>query len=843
MSLTVDRRAVATRVVPAARGTLLAMAALSSAPGLAQQSSAPRAPDAGAPEVLQEVIVTARGREEDVQDVPIAITVLSGEALQARTVLDVRDLVAFTPSLTFYSGSGRADLTALVVRGLSPQTSDERYQGLSVFVDGIYVSGQLAGIDLSQMQRVEILKGPQSAKYGRATYSGAIDYITKTPEVDEIQGGLRVRYGDQSGEDSASNVFATGDVAFPILKDRLWASLNATRIRVGGLYPNRGRDGGRIGAESTNSYGTTLFARFSEDTTLKLRYAVDFEEDGPPLATVVQPTDWGGRPYNIGGLYTITSVNPITAGCPAACAGIGTVWIDGDIPNTGAGLVGTDVTSVFPVGFLPAEYADFGGRNRKRQFASALFASRVAGLDLSYRFGWFEQEYWAVEDFRRRAIANDPVWGPLGVTGASKAGGLIPAFEELFRNQSHQLQLASSGEQRLRWSAGLYYFEEDNRNKAVVAPTSLVNPGPTVVRQSRGLERFRNEAVFGDLAYDVTDRLTLSVEGRYQRETVYLDACTTCTVPNPADRAAEESDFLPRITAQYAFTDEVNGYLYWSKGVKSGRLNTSAAAFNFAFVPPEELENLELGLKSTLLDGALILNVSLFQQDITGQQLLVQVPNPACTFNPVTGAISNCPPGTTPTLAGVQSVGGSEIYGAELEGRWQATERFSLTYGVGYARHEFVDAVGPFRNTDPQLFLPGETLEGKTSINSPRVTGNLSGEYRMPVAGGAMDLAFRLDALHTGRRYIDLANRASIEAVTRFNARATLSSDDGRWSASLFGRDLTDEETLLGAGLTGSSTCYFPETPLPAATRATQLCQFVGIPRGREIGIELGYRF
>jgi len=809
----------------------------------AQQSSASLPASVAQTELLQEYIVTARGREEDLQEVPIAITVLSNEDLRSRSILDVRDVVSFTPSLTFYSGSGRADLSALVVRGLSPQTSDERYQGLSIFVDGIYISGQIAGIDLSQLERVEIMKGPQSAKYGRATYSGAIDYITRTPENSALEGSLRVRYGDQSGKNSAANRYYAGEVSFPILQDRLWASVNASVNRVGGLYQNTGRDGGVVGEESTDSYGATLFARFSEDASLKLRYAVDFEDDGPALATIVQPTDWGGRPYSIPGLYTLNSVNPITAGCPAACAGIGTVWIKGDIPNTGAGLTGTDVTSVFPVGYMPTKYDDYGGRNRQRQFASLVYENNFGDLQFSYRAGYYEQEYWAAEDFRRRPIANDPIWGPLGVTGTTKAGGFIPVFEELFRNQSHQLRLASGAEQRLRWAVGVYMFEEDNRNRAVIAPPSLTTAGPAVVRQSRGLERFENEAAFGDLAFDLTDQLTLSAELRYQRETVFYDACTTCSTVNPQNRAAKASDLLPRVTAQYAFTPEINGYLYWSKGLKSGRFNTSAAAFNFAFIPPEELENLELGLKSTLLDGRLVLNAALFTQDVKGQQLLVVVPNPLCTFNNVTGAITGCPPGTVPTLSGVQAIGDSDVWGGEIEGRWQTTDRLALSWGVGYARHQFVDAVGPFRNTDPQLFLPGETLKGKTSINSPRVTANLSAEYRTPIGSGAMQLTLRGDAIHTGRRYVDLANRASIEPVTRFNARATLNAGDSGWSLSLFGKDLTDEKTLLGAGLTGSSSCYYLETPLPAATRTSQLCQFVGIPRGREIGLELEYRF
>lgn len=825
--------------LPAAQTMPFFIALMFSGAGNAQETSDR---DTSSADGLEEVIVTARGREENLQEVPLSITVFSDEAILDRGIVDARDVAAFTPSLTFYSGSGRADLSALTVRGLSPQTSDERYQGLSIFIDGIYISGQLAGIDLSQLERVEVLKGPQSAKYGRATYSGAIDYITRTPMSNEIEGNLRARYSEH-GSDSASSTYYAGRLSVPLKADAVWLSLNAASNRTGGRYPLLGNSGGqRAGEEETDSVGATLFTRFSDDASLKLRYAFDEERDAPSLSTVIQPTDWGGLSYDIPGLYTITSVSPNTPACPGPAGGfacyVGTVWVNGDIPNSGAGLTGSDAVSVFPVGSLPAEYPDYGGRSRKRQFASALYEHDFGGYAFSYRGGYFEQEYWAVEDFRLRAQFNDPTFGPLGVTGGAKTFFVI-AFEESFRNHSHQLRLASPVDERLRWSAGLYYFDEETENFGATLPTGAAT---AVLRQSRGLETFENTAVFGDIAYDVTDRLTLTLEGRYQEETVGYDACTTCSTANPVDREEKDTSFLPRLTAQFAFTEDLNAYAYYSSGEKSGRFNTSAGAFNFAYIPPEELDNFEVGLKSALWDRRVILNVAAFYQDITGQQLLVQVPNPQCVVNPATGVIT-CPPGQITTLFGVQPVGDSEIYGFEIEGRAQLSDRFSVSYGFGYAHHEFLDAVGPFRNTDAQFFLPGETLQGKTSINTPRETGNLSAEYRLPLGGGRFDLSLRADALYTGKRYVDLANRASIEAVTRFNARISLSGDDNRWQLSLFGKDLTDEDTLLGAGLTATSSCYFPETPVPATSRAQQRCQLVGLPRGREIGLELSYGF
>ncbi len=789
------------------------------------------------PGLLEEVVVTARGREEDLQEVPLSITVLGNEAIEERGIVDARDLVQFSPNVVFYSGSGRADLTALVVRGLSPNTSDERYQGLSVFIDGVYISGQLAGIDLSQLERVEIIKGPQSAKYGRATYSGAMDYITPTPRSETLEGNLRAKLSSH-GSDSDPSGSISAAIEFPMVQDRLWLSLNGLVSRVGGRFDNPGSDGGVIGEERTVSGGATLFARFSDSASLKLRVAYDSEQDSAPIATVLQPTDWGGVGYDIDGLYTLTSVSPVTPGCPMACQSLGTVWIDGDIPNTGLGLTGTDVIESFPDGYLPSDYPEGGGRDRERLFASALFTKTFAGgHEASYRFGFYEQEYWSVEDFRRRARVGDPTFGALGLTGAAKTGFNI-AFEERFRNQSHQLRLASPATERLRWGVGLYYFEEENRNRGVSAFNPMA-PAPAVVRESRGLERFENVAVFGELAFDFTERLTATLEARQQFEDVFYDACTTCSTVNPVDRKNTDEAFLPRVTLQYAFTDAVNAYGYYSKGEKSGRFNTSAGAFNFAFVPPEELDNFEVGFKSRLWDGRAILNIAAFYQDVKDQQLLANGRNPLCTFDPITSA-ATCPPGVTIAFpSGVVTAGDSEIYGAELEGRVQLTDRFGLQGSYGYAHHEFTDPIGPFPSIDPQFFLPGETLEGKTSLNTPRSTASLSADYAMPL-NNRLSLRLRGDAIYSGSRFIDLANRASIEAVTRFNARVSLGSERG-WQLSLFGKDLTDERAPLGAGITGSSSCYYPE-PVGAPV-AGQRCAFLGIPRGRELGIELDLRF
>ncbi len=811
----------------------------------AQQGAGDASGDSGAEPLLEEVVVTAKGRVQDVQKVPLPITVVSAEQILERTIQDARDLVNFSPSITFYSGSGRADLTALVVRGLSPQTSDERYQGLSFFVDGIAISGQLAGLDLSQVERVEIIKGPQSAKFGRATYSGAVDYVTKTPRPESFEGSIRARVSDHGDDSDVSKVF-TGRLAVPVVADRLWLALNGVYSDIGGRMKNAGTDPNKLGEEKTRAIGVTLFSRLSENATLKLRYALDKERDTPSLLTNSQPTDWLAAGAT--NLFTVTTPNPVVALCGNACGQAGSLWIRGEVPEIPLGLAGSDNLTIWA--FTPRNFIPGGGRRREREFISAIYTNELAnGWELSYRGGWFDQTYWALEDFRGRARFNDPTFGPLGISGSAKSTSFLIAFQENFKNMSHQLRLKSADDARLRWMVGAYYFEEDNLNSQWVrassttpATTPITSINDIAFRQSRGLEWFENEAIFGELAYDLTDRLTVTAEGRYQREVLGYDACTTCGTVNPVDRRFPEKDFLPRLTVEYQWTDDVLAYAYWSRGLKSGRVNSSASAFNFAYRVPEELDNLEIGVKTRLLDGRAILNASIFQQDVKNQQLLTSIVNPACTTDPM--GVVTCPPGLFPTLSGLVTAGDSEIWGAEVEAAWALNENWRFDGAIGYAHHEFADAIGPFPagGSDPFLFAPGETLKGKTSINSPRVTGNLGVGYERPIREGAWTFTARADAIYTGKKYVDIANVAYIGDVTRINLRAGIADRDRRWDAALFVRDLTDEQTPLGAGLTGSSSCYFREPPTGTQV-LSQRCLSLAVPRGREIGLEFGLKF
>ena len=226
------------------------VAALSaSLAGVAGEARAQAGPEGA----LEEVLVTAKQREESLQDVPLSITAFTADAILKSQALDLRDIAALTPGLSFASGGGRTDPTAVAMRGVVPNTSDERFQGVSVFVDGVALSGQLLGLGTSQLERVEVLKGPQSATFGRATYSGAINYITRNPDGDEMTGDLRLRLGETK-DALDSNYFVGASLTTPLLADRLWLGVSASRASMAGCTVIRAARA----RSARNSRGTPL---------------------------------------------------------------------------------------------------------------------------------------------------------------------------------------------------------------------------------------------------------------------------------------------------------------------------------------------------------------------------------------------------------------------------------------------------------------------------------------------------------------------------------------------------------------------------------------------------------
>jgi outer membrane receptor protein involved in Fe transport len=567
------------------------LGALSVTPSFAQQGR------------IEEIVVTAKQRTENLQDVPLAITAFTAADLQRRSIADVRDLAAFTPSFSFYAGTGRQDPTALVVRGLSPQTSDERYQGLSVFIDGVFIAGQLASVDLSNLERVEVIKGPQSATFGRSTYSGAIDYITAIPKGDRISGRVRARIGWERGADVS--YLANARLDFPIAPGKLWGSLTGTLDRKGSLWENPS-NGGPIGREDTKAIGGTLFAQPNDDLSLKLRVAYDRDRDSQGAIHQIEPAEWEAR------------------GAASVITRTGQKWIQGKIPEPSRGVTGGGE-------FLKADEPADMGRISDRYFGSAVVTYTFHDFTLTYTGGYFRQRYVSNGDFYYRSARNDPFFP--GVTntklrrllGTATAADLANidgnnvAFQEEFENHSHQLRLVSPGDAPFRYKVGLYYTKDYNRNFRRLQ-ASAANP----TGRTRGDEFLENYAAFGGADLDLGSAFTFGAEARVARERVFAVPCAACITPT-LQKDFRDTQFTPRVTLQFKPTADNMLYVLWSRGYKPARHNTSNP---LPTALPERLDNYEIGAKNTFGNGRGILNLAAFYDRIANQQAFIPVNNP-----------------------------------------------------------------------------------------------------------------------------------------------------------------------------------------------------------------------
>lgn len=749
-----------------------------------------------------EIIVTAKSRAEKLQDVPLSITALTNADLNNAQIRDVRDLQNVTPNLSLFSGTGRNEPTAWSVRGLAANTSDERHQGISFFLDGIALSGQLSSLDMENIERVEVIKGPQSATFGRATYSGAINFVTREPTSNEITGSVRARGAATRGS-SEPSYFFNASLTAPLVEDQLWLSVGGTTLRNGKL--GRASDtGGPIGRERSDIVTGTLFWRPNDTLSVRVRGHYSHDKDSVPSQYIQLPRDW------------------LEAGVPLVYVPRGQgSFLPGVVPDpdhrytADKGLAGTE---------------------RDRYFASLIISQDVGDYSLVYRGGYFNsKEKRAMPAFPRASgVGQDPIFGDL--IGADPAqitvGGNVNSASraaEQFSNTSHQIELLSPGDNAFRWRLGAYYFWEEN----VFDHAGYITAGNPSGRVSTMI--VENLAAFGGFDWDLLPGLTLSGEGRVAQESQQYPKCLSCGVPNLSDGNAKSTTFSPRLTLNYKVAPDNMIYALYSNGVKSGRFSNvtpEGESQTLLYAQPEKLDNFEIGTKNAFFDRRLVLNLSGFFNRVTRQQLTSSTPYIV--------------EGTTSTsyLTATRNVGASDIWGFELESSFRVTPRFTLTGSMGHAKQKFTNADPVVVAASSSIGFPisddgSIIMKGKTQANVPAWNGYVAADYVIPTENG--DVSFRLDGTYRGSFYGDLGNNVVIKSSWTLNSKVTWTA--GNLDLSMFGRNLNGNKRTTGMGLAGGTTaCGFVELDT-AVYGSNQQCMHVTPRRPREIGVEVGYRF
>lgn len=784
-----------TRSAPPQRGRallgwLMAGSCLTAAPALAAAPARPAAAQPAEP-ALQEVVVTARKKSELLQDVPLAVTAVTAQTLQRANVQSFSDIAKLSPG--FFNqpvASGRNDrlVTNFVIRGLNLTSFTGAADAVLLFVDGApVVSGDLSGFD--DVERVEVLRGPQSAYFGRNAFAGAINVVTKDPS---FEWGGRVT-GEWANHETSA---VTGEVQGPIVADKLAFRLSGHYRDQGGFYKNPA--GGVLGERKTEGVSLTLLARPVEGLRVKLFGEYAHDHDGPAASAKFE-----------GDQLT----------CPQKVQN----WICGDVGDFPLQYVGAN-TEIYPgfrenimnkVTMFDHPFIHDGGLVRRSYSAHAIINYELpGGMSLSSTTAYHnsQSELISDEDQRdTRAIPN-PAYGK--VPNMESYYNLLFFVERKFTDFSQEVRLTSNQDQRLRWSLGGNYVRVEgvSSNVAGAVPffAGFFSKTPPV--------KVSTPSVFGAVYFDVTKAITASVEAREQ-----WDKVTNYPGGGVALGATFKS-FSPRITLQYHPDETTNLFVDWARGYRPGTFNArfltlspSAVAELQAqtgaglTVDPEQLDEAEIGLKKRLLHNRLSFSLVGYYGVLKNEQ----VQNLAHYTGP-----NNVPI----TLAVITNLGKTNIYGVEFEGAISVTR--DLTVNASWAWNE--------TNIRSYYCLACAGITGDPNVvgnhlpGVPRFTGSLYAMYTHPLSGD-YDWFVRPEYFYTGSSYATEANIASSGARNEVNLRAGVQSSQIRFEAYV--TNLFNDKTPLSIAKTfdGFNT--------------SKAAIGVGLPPLREVGVRVAYTF
>lgn len=778
-------------------------------------------------EGLQEIIVSARKRDENLRDVPISITAFSADMLEERGITSVYDIARQTPNLSFNQTYGRA-FDRPVIRGMS-QILGERT--VSFVVDGVYIAGNITGADLDDVESIEILKGPQAANFGRASLAGVISYRTKRPTA-EWTGKASASLGQDGLQEFA------GNVSGPIAGEKLSFKLGARYYDYDGRYTAISSDGRtpKMGAERTLRVSGALRWQPTENLDLNLRAFAAQNKDGLYTNIISKTLN----------CFTSATVSPGNRG-GSFC---------GEIPE-------------IPVnGGIRLDYADVERQGHPGIVQdSNLFSFEgdwtLGPVILTGLVSWNRQdEDWITDDYLINAVVNGnsgPTQTP-GPTMTIANPGNITRLINIKEYQSQELRLSSNSDGRIRWMAGLYNYEQDNSGfnggprynipnaMGVLARPALPRGTLYEVSQPQLPLSIRNQAVFGSISYDPTDRLHLTLEGRYAQDelsTINNQAGGNCA----ASLKAEFSSFTPRGTVRFDMTDDVNVYFSVARGNKPGDFNTSlcsnqvpAAEFaRLSSITPlgvneEKSLNYEIGSKMRLLDGRMSLDAAIFFTDWEDQQV-----TQSQTYTTVTNTPNNI------SLTG--NAGKTEVKGLELNWLFKASRFVDLNLAYGYTDAKFKELcdatlailLGPAASPEttsgpcPTVRASATTVTrfanaaGFRTANAPEHTAAFGAEFHAPV-GADMTFFARTDFSYQSERFAEIYNHASTGDSSRVDLRVGLEKE--QWKVTVWARNLTDDRTP-------DAVVRFFDPDTPTAIRAFQ----VHYPNGRQIGVTANFKF
>lgn len=779
-------------------------------PVLAVAQSA--APSGGRPEAIQSevVIVTARARAENLQEIPLAITAIDEQAIVEKGISDFQDIVRNTAGLTFAQGFGPQD-TRPQLRGLSTLTGRP---SVAILLDGVDLSSGVAIQSLQSgggtalqsglvdLARVEIVKGPQSVYFGRNAFAGAIQYISQPPSR-TLEASAQLEVGD-------NGLFAGQAMITGPLGERVQARLNLTSRTFDGFYQDF-TDGKDLGGEEMTGGALAVAAQPTDTLDLTLRIqAQDGQYRLAPYAFVLGDID-----------LIQFSANPVVAAPTINRIFRGTVTSPGRASQSvDPAFVGTDQTLVR--GSLTVNW----------RFAGHTLTAITGASGEETTIG-FDQDY---SNGRPPIPADFRAFRPYDAS-------LVFDVDTEIRKTSQELRLVSPEDQRFRYVLGGYIANEISSAVSYArANPSLFGYRPVSRADGRATPTKLvgdTTALFGGAFFDVTDQLTAGLELRWQRDELrYLNRSD----PEPLAFRGNALDFgaivtagaefdstNPRFTLDYTLNDDVLLYASVARGTKPGLLNVGVGVpVSLRPVNPEELTAYEIGWKSQWLDGDLVLNGAVFYNDYKDIQV-----------NALVATVINGVPGLTPLI---QNAAAATSQGLELDAAYRPSRdlEFTLSYAFTDAAYDnYIDStvVQAVPGATPGTFTRGAPFSyaGKTLPNVPEHSLRLGGRIERPLAG-AWRWNASADLSYESGKYFEQDNLFKSEASTIVDVRAGVKN--GRYSIIAYADNLFEDDAIKTAGYSLAVTAsqlgagqFFRRGPL------------VILPPKRQVGLRLRAEF
>jgi iron complex outermembrane recepter protein len=671
------------------------------------------------PEVtsVDDIIVSARRRDEALKDVPVAVTALGGARLEQTGGTDLTVLQQQTPNATVQVARGSNSTLISFIRGVGQQDPLWGFEpGVGLYIDDVYVARpQGAVLDVFDIQRIEVLRGPQGSLYGRNTVGGAIKYVTSrlSPETEV---SVKAAYG------SFNQIDFLGRASVPLSDD----------FRVGAAVARYTRDG----------YGTNLNTG-----------AEHYDKD---VTAFRASAEWTPRDEVFVRLtYDRTADDSAPRHGHRELAGVG----------VGAGV-------------QPSVYDTFAGVGDENSVETEGFALTVQA---EVSDNWTVKAIAAVREGRTDTVID------FDNTPAPTLD--IPAYYE-----DEQTTLEFQGlfdYDRIQGVVGLFYLD----GRAEGAFDTILG-GAGIVIGTGGFVETTSLSAFFDVNFDITDRLHLSIGGRYTLDDKtgdvfranYLGATRSPllggTVRAPLlvrtdyTNAKTFDQFTPKVALSYDFSDAITGYASFSQGFKSGGFDMRGDA---VFTPntvngydPETVDSYELGLKGRV--GILSFSSAVFYNEYQDQQVTTQVP--------AVGGIASF----------VDNVGQSTFYGAEFEGALSLTDSLTANFAVGYLNSEFDEFLR--YNLTTMVF---EDISSQVVLqNAPEWTGYLGLTWNGMLAGGELVVTPQVSYRGDYSQFEFPNPILDQEAYALVDLSAVWTSPDDRFTVGIFGKNLTEEEYRVG---------------------------------------------